>query len=44
MWDIYFILTLFSLPAVSNTTEDSNLSPLATNPLCLRGCGEPPVL
>ncbi|XP_071308982.1 protein CD300H-like [Agelaius tricolor] len=30
--------------AVSNTTEDSNLSPLTTNPLCPRGCGEPPVL
>ncbi|XP_058673509.1 protein CD300H-like [Ammospiza caudacuta] len=30
--------------AASNTTEDSNLSPLTTNPLCPRGCGEPPVL
>ncbi|XP_038013494.1 protein CD300H-like [Motacilla alba alba] len=30
--------------AVSNTTEDSNLSPLTANPLCPRGCGEPPVL
>ncbi|XP_050837533.1 protein CD300H-like [Serinus canaria] len=30
--------------AVSNTTEDSNLSPLTTNPLCLRDCGEPPVM
>ncbi|XP_064251735.1 protein CD300H-like [Passer domesticus] len=30
--------------ALSNTTEDSDLSPLTTNPLCPRGCGEPPVL
>ncbi|CAN8194183.1 unnamed protein product [Coccothraustes coccothraustes] len=30
--------------AVSNTTEDSNLSPLTTNPLCLRDCRKPPVL
>uniref|UniRef100_A0A8C0U841 CMRF35-like molecule 5 n=1 Tax=Cyanistes caeruleus TaxID=156563 RepID=A0A8C0U841_CYACU len=30
--------------AVSNTTEDSNVSLLTTNPLCPRGCGEPPVL
>ncbi|XP_062362542.1 protein CD300H-like [Cinclus cinclus] len=30
--------------AVSNTTEDSNTSPLTTNPLCPRGCGEPPEL
>ncbi|XP_053816682.1 protein CD300H-like [Vidua chalybeata] len=30
--------------AVSNTTEDSNVSPSTTNPLCPRGCGEPPVL
>ncbi|OWK57632.1 hypothetical protein RLOC_00009245 [Lonchura striata] len=29
--------------AVSNTTEDSNVSPLTTNPLCLEGCGEPAV-
>ncbi|XP_063265886.1 protein CD300H-like [Prinia subflava] len=30
--------------AVSNTTEDSNVSPWTTNPLCPRGCEEPPVL
>ncbi|XP_009574043.1 PREDICTED: CMRF35-like molecule 7, partial [Fulmarus glacialis] len=30
--------------AVSTTTEGSNVSPLATNPLCTTGCGEPPVL
>ncbi|XP_014111211.1 PREDICTED: CMRF35-like molecule 7 [Pseudopodoces humilis] len=30
--------------AVSNTTEDSNVSLLTTNPLCPRGYGEPPVL
>ncbi|XP_015500943.1 CMRF35-like molecule 3 isoform X1 [Parus major] len=41
---LHFALTLFSLTAVSNTTEDSNVSLLTTNPLCPRGCGEPPVL
>uniref|UniRef100_U3JEZ5 Ig-like domain-containing protein n=1 Tax=Ficedula albicollis TaxID=59894 RepID=U3JEZ5_FICAL len=30
--------------AVSNTTEDSNTSPLTTNPLCPRGCRELPEL
>ncbi|XP_058278936.1 protein CD300H-like [Hirundo rustica] len=30
--------------AVSNTTEDSNVSPLTTNPLCPGNCGEPSVL
>uniref|UniRef100_A0A803VHI7 Ig-like domain-containing protein n=1 Tax=Ficedula albicollis TaxID=59894 RepID=A0A803VHI7_FICAL len=39
-----FTLTLFSPPAVSNTTEDSNTSPLTTNPLCPRGCRELPEL
>ncbi|XP_041575853.2 protein CD300H [Taeniopygia guttata] len=29
--------------AVSNTTEDSNVSPLTTKPLCPGGCGEPAV-
>ncbi|XP_066188537.1 CMRF35-like molecule 7 [Sylvia atricapilla] len=29
--------------AVSNTSEDSNVRPLSTNPLCPRGFGEPPV-
>ncbi|XP_063032161.1 protein CD300H-like [Melospiza melodia melodia] len=33
-----------SAAAASNTTEKSNLSPLTTDPLCPRGCGEPPVL
>ncbi|XP_057895080.1 protein CD300H-like [Melospiza georgiana] len=35
---------MVSAAAASNTTENSNLSPLTTNPLCPRGCGEPPVL
>uniref|UniRef100_A0A8C5NKT6 Ig-like domain-containing protein n=1 Tax=Junco hyemalis TaxID=40217 RepID=A0A8C5NKT6_JUNHY len=35
---------MVSAAAVSNTTEDSNLSPLTISPLCPRGCGEPPVL
>uniref|UniRef100_A0A8C3Y3C3 Ig-like domain-containing protein n=1 Tax=Catharus ustulatus TaxID=91951 RepID=A0A8C3Y3C3_CATUS len=30
--------------ALSSTTEDSNMTPLTTNPLCPRGCGEPPEL
>ncbi|KAM7089288.1 LOW QUALITY PROTEIN: CMRF35-like molecule 5 [Ciconia maguari] len=44
LWFSLWHNTELMVSAAVTTTEGSNMSPLATNPLCPTGCGEPPVL